>query len=349
MNEETPQTAVATTRKAPMIIGPSGIQLTTLEELWRFAGFVAESRLAPKGLEKPESIVIALQMGMEVGLPPMASLQNIAVINGRPTMWGDAQLAVVRATGELERFEEAETDNASDILFREFCLTNEPTARDAQYLKLAKAQGAIVRTKDDFGVSVFVKRRGATGQFGRFTIGDAKTAQLWGKAGPWSQYPARMLKYRARSFTLRDGFGDALRGLLSTEEAQDTTDDRFKAAKPVRATVSGFDAIPETVVRREPEPATQTAAAASGPAVEQQVDFMAQEGEATGKVKEFIAWMDVQKPPITFNQILALDDLTRNAPWLSSVPAVRDLKQEQAGFLITHQDWIVTALKGGSK
>ena len=48
-----------------------------------------------------------------------------------------------------------------------------------------------------------------------------KKAGLWGKAGPWSQYPKRMLQMRARSFALRDKFADALSGLLMAEEVQD--------------------------------------------------------------------------------------------------------------------------------
>jgi hypothetical protein len=33
---------------------------------------------------QPEDIMVALQLGSEVGLRPMEALQNIAVINGRP-------------------------------------------------------------------------------------------------------------------------------------------------------------------------------------------------------------------------------------------------------------------------
>jgi hypothetical protein len=52
-------------------------------------------------------------------------------------------------------------------------------------------------------------------------MADAKRAGLAGKSGPWSQYPARMLALRARGFALRNAFADALRGLVTAEEAQD--------------------------------------------------------------------------------------------------------------------------------
>ena len=86
--------------------GSRGIVISNFDELTRFAVAVSKSNLAPKGFDSAESIFVAIQMGMEVGLSPMAALQNIAVVNGRPTIWGDAQLAVCRGTGELEVFEE---------------------------------------------------------------------------------------------------------------------------------------------------------------------------------------------------------------------------------------------------
>jgi hypothetical protein len=58
---------------------------------------------------------------------------------------------------------------------------------------------------------------------------DAKRAGLAGKSGPWSQYPARMLALRARGFALRNAFADALRGLVTAEEAQD-----YPQAEPAR-------------------------------------------------------------------------------------------------------------------
>jgi hypothetical protein len=55
----------------------------------------------------------------------------------------------------------------------------------------------------------------------RFSVADAKKAGLWGKSGPWTQYPRRMLQLRARGFALRDAFPDVLKGLVTAEEAQD--------------------------------------------------------------------------------------------------------------------------------
>jgi len=230
MSNPQAQAGVTAMQKADVKLGETGLQLRNIDELFRFSQAIAGSALAPKDfIGKPESVMVAIQMGMEVGLPPMAALQNIAVINGRPSIWGDAQLAIVRSArdnGEalLEAFEETETNDEIEPIFRELCFEDDPIKRKEMKIKIAVMQAKMNRKAEDFGVSCFVRRRGFSEAFSRFTIADSKTANLWGKAGPWTQYPFRMLKARARSFLLRDQFGDALKGMMAREEAGDIID-----------------------------------------------------------------------------------------------------------------------------
>lgn len=165
---------------------------------------VASSGLAPKGMETPQAILIAVQMGAELGMPPMASLQNVAVINGRPSVWGDAMLGVCRSSG---MFDERE--------FEEFL---EGTADDAV---------AVCR----------VRRVGGKVIERRFSLREAKVAGLAGKAGPWKTYPNRMLALRARAFALRDGFADVLRGFAIAEEVYNLS--RKKATETTVASETG--------------------------------------------------------------------------------------------------------------
>jgi hypothetical protein len=72
------------------------------------------------------------------------------------------------------------------------------------------------------------KRKGRKPVIAKFSVDDAKRAGLWGKSGPWQAYPKRMMQMRARGFALRDAFPDVLKGLITTEEAQDYPDE----AKP---------------------------------------------------------------------------------------------------------------------
>jgi hypothetical protein len=165
-----------------------GLALATFDDAFRFSKMVAASEFAPKDFKgKPESCLLAIQHGSEVGLSPMQSLQSIAVINGRPTIWGDAAMALVQASPACE-------------YIREF---------------LEGEGDALVAVCE-------AKRRGYPAPTTvRFSVADAKKAGLWGKSGPWQQYPARMLTLRARGFALRNAFADALRGLITAEEAQD--------------------------------------------------------------------------------------------------------------------------------
>lgn len=168
----------------------TGLALQTFDDAFRFAKMVAGSDFAPKDFKgKPESCLLAIQHGSEVGLSPMQSLQSIAVINGRPTIWGDAALALVQSSPVCEyvrEYTEGDGDNLTAVCE-------------------AKRRGYPQPTVS------------------RFSMADAKRAGLAGKSGPWTQYPARMLTLRARGFALRNAFADALRGLITAEEAQDYT------------------------------------------------------------------------------------------------------------------------------
>ena len=199
---EPPQGAVtpiagAKPKSALIAYGERGIALNTLEDALIFAKAVIDSGMAPRGMDTQQKILIAIQMGAEIGLSPMAALQNIAVINGRPTVWGDAVPAVCSSLVE----------DYKDEMF-----------------------GSM--GSDDWGCRVTLKRKGRAEPISRsFTIADAKKAGLWGKQGPWAQYPNRMLLMRARTFAYRDACPDAMRGLLTAEEAVDLPEKNVTPAK----------------------------------------------------------------------------------------------------------------------
>ena len=166
-----------------------------LNEAMRFADMLASSSIVPKDyVGKPGNCLVAIQWGMELGLQPMQAMQSIAVINGRPSLWGDAMLALVKAHPAFEWIKE-ECDGTVAI-----CT---------------------------------IKRRGEPEVVQSFSLEEAKRAGLTGKAGPWIQYPKRMLQMRARGFALRDAFPDALRGVVSAEEARDTPAERDMGAAEV--------------------------------------------------------------------------------------------------------------------
>lgn len=177
-----------------------GIVIADMNSLARFCKVVADSGLAPRDFKTPQQIAVAVMYGMELGLSPMQALQSVAVVNGKPGLYGDGALAVVRASGLLEWITEEVTGEGDKR--KATCLTKrvgDPKARETT-----------------------------------FSVADAKKANLWGKPGPWTQYQDRMLQFRARGFNLRDNFPDVLKGIKTVEELRDYPDEANEP-KPVEA------------------------------------------------------------------------------------------------------------------
>ena len=166
----------------------NGLSLSTMSDALAFAEMVSKTEFAPKDFKgKPEACLLAIQHGAEIGLSPMQSLQSIAVVNGRPTIYGDAALAVCLASPVCEWVTESVDGDGATMV-----------------------------------ATCSAQRRGYPKPItSTFSVADAKAAGLWGKSGPWTQYPKRMLAMRARGFALRNAFADVLRGLVTAEEAGD--------------------------------------------------------------------------------------------------------------------------------
>ena len=176
-----------------------GFAPTSITEAIKFSEMLSKSNMVPRAYQgKPEDILVCVQWGYEIGLAPMQALQNIAVINGKPSVYGDAAMALVLASPVCEGIEESIEDEG---------------------------------TPNPVAVCV-ARRKGRNPVRSTFSVEDAKRAGLWGKQGPWTAYPKRMLAMRARGFAIRDAFADVLKGLITAEEAQDYPDDR-KVAKVV--------------------------------------------------------------------------------------------------------------------
>ena len=238
---------------------------SSLKEGMEVAAWIAKSDLAPRDYkDKPQNVLLAMQMGFELGLSPMQAIQNIAVINGRPSIWGDAMLGICQNHRDFESIDENQSTNEKGV-----CI---------------------------------VKRRGMEAQTRTFTVDDAKKAGLWGKQGPWQTAPTRMLKLRARAFALRDTFADALRGLQSAEEQRDVVEttatvERVEVAQPQRASMKVELGSNGPVVKIE-EPTAETPNTSKTISFPQGKRFFAiakGAGKSDDEIKAYLASINVAK------------------------------------------------------
>lgn len=212
--------------RVPIQTGEKGLELRTLDDFWRFGNYVIKSGLSPKGINNPESVVIIVQAGFELGITPMQALQNISPINGRPCPWGDLVPGLVETSSKQEYGYPTKIGKKNP---------------DGSY-------------PDSYGYRYTTKRKGRDEYSYEFTVADAKRAKLWGKEGPWTFYPDRMLLNRSRTFCLRDVYPDVLKGLLTVEEAKDMVDADYTVEESKSRTEKLVDLIKPQVQLKEQFP-----------------------------------------------------------------------------------------------
>lgn len=155
---------------------------------------IAPTEFVPTALRnKPAAVVAAILTGHEVGLPPMASLSNIHIIEGKPTLSAQAMRALVLSKGHTLAFEEM----------------------------------TISR------VTIVGQRRGEENPTKvTWTLDDAKRASLDQKPN-WKRYPRAQLIARATGELCRAVFADVIGGIAyTTEELQDEGGEALSGASP---------------------------------------------------------------------------------------------------------------------
>lgn len=156
---------------------------STKDEAYKFAQSFATSAFCPAQYKnKPADVYLAMAYGAQIGLNPLLAVQNIAVVNGRPSVYGDALTAIVMANPETEKYEDGYKDGGKTA-----------------YCKITRNGITIMR---------------------EFTEAMAKEAGLWGQ-NTWKKHPQRMLMWRAKGWAIRDLYADVLMGMWSVEEAGD--------------------------------------------------------------------------------------------------------------------------------
>ena len=207
---------------------PSKMMVEEILAMERVAGVLAKSAMIPREyVGNPNNIVVAMLRGQRLGLDPIQAMEGIAMVNGKATLYGDHFLGVIIAASGYEGHDEMTFD------------------------EIEKAKGAtctFYRNGQSFTAT--------------YSQADAARAGLWNSTPSWKKYPSRMLQMRARGFAGRDGFADALKGLVLYEEAKDEQDlEELKKPKLTKAQLVAQQQVKPTgpvvdaVVEPEPEPA----------------------------------------------------------------------------------------------
>lgn len=132
----------------------------------------------PMAIKTPAQAVAIILTGQELGLPPMKSLRLINVIQGKPCLAAELQLALFKQRGGRAQWVESDDKLATINLTHPNGDTHTET----------------------------------------FTMADAERAGLTKKGGNWTTYPKIMLRWRAASNGLKAIAPDILSGVYDPDE-----------------------------------------------------------------------------------------------------------------------------------
>lgn len=152
---------------------------------------------------------MALMQGLEVGLPPMQAIQQIAVINGRCVIWGDAVPALLWAHGfKLKEWLDARVAYCTVTRPDGEQITRQFSEANARKARLWDERPTVTKTWDG-------------------------KAEQKPNDSPWFRFPERMLQMRARGFAVRDGAPDVMRGIYMREELEEHALRDVTPTKPI--------------------------------------------------------------------------------------------------------------------
>lgn len=172
------------------------VALNSLSDQLAFAKSLMQQELVSSTFKTPQQVVVAFQYAKAMKMPELLAIKQMYVVNGRPCLWGDGPLALCQRSGKVASIEEFFLDEKMEII----CVAN----RNLN----AKVYAAITR----------IRRAGDTQtQEDYFTLDDMKRAGVdsskFGKKDVWAKYERNMLRYRARSMSLKTKFADMIMGI----------------------------------------------------------------------------------------------------------------------------------------
>lgn len=174
-----------------------------LNNIYKLAKVYANSSMIPRDFQRnPDNCFVALELAGRMNTSPTFVMQNLTVVQGRPSWGGQACIALINGCGKF----------SGDL---DFVFTGTPGEDDwGCYCEtVRKVDGKLLKGTE-------------------ITIGLAKKEGWFGKNGSkWQTIPQQMLMYRAASWFARAYCPEVLMGFSTVDEAEDI------AKEPVKTTV----------------------------------------------------------------------------------------------------------------
>lgn len=224
----------------------------TFEETFRIARAVVAAGLAPSSLvgkktgdDAASAVAVCIMSGAELGLKPMVSLRSFTVINGKPALYGDGLINVVRQSGKTKLLNFGYAKDNQKLLRAAGVL---PSAEEEKEFPGCTEAAFKALSEDERTFGYCEAERSDTGEKKTviFTVEDAKRAGLyqdnptidkyvWENGSkvfkkdqpndaPWYRFYKRMFGWRAAGYCLRELFGDVLGGIRDEYEAREIAD-----------------------------------------------------------------------------------------------------------------------------
>ena len=137
--------------------------------------------MLPKHITSKGAALAVIMAGDELGIPPMAALRGLFLVNGKVGMDYSLMVGLLRRAGYK-----------------------------VQWVAKGPERCELLITHPDGTTHTEV-----------WDVERAKKAKLWGGSGPWSTYPEAMLSARCVSSAARAFAGDVLAGCYSMEEVRE--------------------------------------------------------------------------------------------------------------------------------
>lgn len=221
-NEATKQEVVTTEKKEHINMVANlenGIYSSsdTFKLAYQMAQGLAQSTLVPQTFQNnPSNCLIALEQSNRLGISPMAVMQNLYIVQGKPSFSSSFVIGLINASGKYDmelQFDEEEKDG-------------KPYACTCWTTLDGRKVNGIKITMDMADKEGWSKKNGSK----------------------WVTMPQVMLRYRAASFFARMNCPELSIGLYTKEELDDFSADKKKSKASLNEILSEDDVIIGEVV-----------------------------------------------------------------------------------------------------